>query len=228
MEEDVRARRSECDQRQATGDRQSPPRAPGGDGQRYEQQDARVLRTRREADGEARELDSARDHERERDGDSEGQRHVRDRHPRVGDVRRLYGRRSGGDEAGRQPVGALSQPPRRRDRAHREHDHRQARREVRRLVLPRLKRRQQVQDEAREVEAVRVEAPAVNHRPGSRDDVLLVGVQERKREPVLDPGEAQCAGERQDGGERNRRASPPALGSLRPLAGRHEPAQRCC
>ena len=60
MEEDVRARRSERDERQAAGDRQPPPRPPGGDGQRYEQQDARVLRARREADGEAGELDPAR------------------------------------------------------------------------------------------------------------------------------------------------------------------------
>ena len=81
MEEDVRARRSERDQRQAGGDRKPPPRPPGGNGQRYEQQDARILRARREADGEAGELDSARDHERERDGDSERQRDVRDGHP---------------------------------------------------------------------------------------------------------------------------------------------------
>ena len=115
VDDDVRARRCERDQRQPDGDRQPPPRSPRGDDEGGEQQDARILGARRQPDDEAGELEPPRDHERERNGDSERERHVGDRHPRVRDVSRLDRSRRGRDEAGhldRRRAARATTPPR--------------------------------------------------------------------------------------------------------------------
>ena len=100
------------------------------------------------------------------------------------------GRRHGGrgrrDHPGEQAVRPPAEPPRCRHARNPDHDHRQPRGEIRRLVLPRLEGREEVHRERRVVEPVRVEASSVRHRPRTRNDVLLVRVQERKGKPVPD------------------------------------------
>ena len=227
VKDHIRACGRKRDQRQAARDRQSPPRTPGRNEERREQQDAGILRARRETDDETGEFDPPRNHEPKRDRDSERQRHVWDRDPRIRDVGCLDGCHRGGHEAGRRPVRALPKPPRGSDPTQGEHDHGQTRRKVGGLVLPSLERRQKIHKEARMVEPLGVEAAAVHHRPGSRDDVALVRAQEQRRAHVLDPREPEHTGKRQDCDESDRRASPPALGPLRPRAARHEPGRRC-
>src|SRR5690242_6259618 len=76
---------------------------------------------------------------------------------------------------------APAEPPRRGDRAQREHDHDDPGSEVRRVRLPRLERRDHVHQQRRVVEPVRVEPAAVRHVPGARDDAHLVRAEERER-----------------------------------------------
>ena len=100
VDDDERARQGEGERGQAARDREPSPSPPGGDDERRQQEHARVLGARREADREPGELEPARDHERERDRDSERERHVRHGHARIGHIASSPPRRSGGDEAG--------------------------------------------------------------------------------------------------------------------------------
>ena len=221
MENHERARQSEADHRQTRADRKPPPAAPRSDHERSEQEGPGVLCARGETDREACELDPAGDHQAQPHGGTERERHVGDGHPRVRDVRRLDRRHRRGDETGDEAVRALPEPPGRRNAAERDHDHRQPRGEVGRLTLPGLERRQQVHDEAWVVEPMRVEAAAVHHRPCARNHVALVGVQEGEREAVADANEAEGTRAGQNRRQRDRRAPPPAISPLRPLAAPH-------
>ena len=228
VDQHVRARGGERDDRERGADRQASPPPPRGRDERREEDDPRVFRACREPDREPGELDPARDHQRERDRDADRQRHVGDGHARVGDVRRLDSNRGRGDEARDRPVRRASQPPRGRDSPERNRDQDDPCGQVRGLVLPRLERREQVHDEGRIVEPVRVEPAAVRHRPGARDDVPLVGVQERKRKAVPDADEPERSGQHEQRRERDPRAAPPVDECVRPLAGPHEPGLRGC
>jgi hypothetical protein len=101
------------------------------------------------------------------------------------------------------PVRAPPEPTRCDDAREREGDKNESGGEVVRLVGPHLEGREHVEQEARVVEPVRIETAAVRHLPRARDDVGLVGVQERKRQPVLDPDQADpgCPCEQGDEGE---------------------------
>ena len=174
-----------------------------------------ILRAGGEPDGDAGQLDAADDHQCQRDRDAEGQRHIGDGHARVGDVRGRDRRRGGGDEAGQHPVGLPPEPPGSRDSRCSERNHDDAGGEVRRLVVPGLERSEDVHDERRVVEPTGIGAAPVRHRPGARDDVPLVGVQERERQAVPDAHQPQRDRAGEQGNEGEPRAAPPALGEVR-------------
>ena len=118
-------------------------------------------------------------------------------HVRVGDADRLDRDDGAGDEAGGAAVRGAAEPPRGGDPADADRGDDQARGQVRRLVLPGLERGEHVEEQARVVEPVRVEAAAVHHPPRARDDVLLVGVEQvAERQAVLDPDQPQRRRER--------------------------------
>ena len=88
------------------------------------------------------------------------------------------------------PYAAPAEPPRGGDRADAERSDDEPRRQVRGPALPRLERREHVEQQRRVVEPVRVEPAAVHHPPRARDDALLVGVEQpAERQAVLDPDE---------------------------------------
>ncbi len=196
------------------------------DDERRQQEHAGVLGARREADRDPGELEPARDHERQGYRHSERERHVRHGHARIGHVGRLHRDGSRSDEPGDGAVGAPPEPPGSGYSSERERDDRHARREIGRLGLPRLEGREEVHGQRRIVEPVRVEPASVAHRPGARDDVPLVGVQEREREAVPDPDEPDRSRERQQSRQRDPRPAPPVFGQLRLRAGPHAPGRR--
>ena len=57
-----------------------------------------------------------------------------------------------------------------------------ARRPVRRVVEPQLRRREDEEEKARVVVPARIETTAVGDRPGPRNDARLVGVEQRQRQ----------------------------------------------
>ncbi len=217
----VRARHGEGDERKGTCDREPTPSPPRSSDQWSEEDQARILRARREPDRDAGQLDAAHDHQRERDRDAEGQGHIGDGHARVGDVRGRDRGRGGSDEAGQRSVGLPPEPPGGRDSRSSERNHDDTGREVRRLVVPGLERGEDVHDERRVVEPTRIGPGAVRHRPGTRDDVPLVGVQERERQAVADAHQAQRNRTGEQGDEREPRAAPPALAEVRPPEAPH-------
>ena len=160
-----------------------------------------------------------RDREREGDGDQRGHRDVGDGHVRVGDADRLDRDDRGGDEAGRSSRTRRGRATRRRRRRRRRRrDDHEPGGQVRRLVLPRLERREHVEEQRRVVEPVRVEPAAVDHPPRARDDVLLVRVEQAaERQAVLDPDQPQRRRERR-GSRRAAEASSGRESAPRPAA----------
>ena len=90
VHEDERARRQERGNRERHADGQSPPPLPAGDDERDEQEDTRILETRRKADSDTGKLDPPSHHQRQRHRHAERQRDVGDSLTRVGDVDRAH------------------------------------------------------------------------------------------------------------------------------------------
>ena len=91
MGDEERARRTEGDEGQPKPDREAAGLPIPRDRQRDEEEHARVLETGRDARDEAAELQLSADEQGERHRDAEHQRDVGDRHPGIGDGRRLDG-----------------------------------------------------------------------------------------------------------------------------------------
>ena len=225
VEEHERRRGEERERGERSRHRQAPPPVPADHDQRHERQRAGVLRRRREPDRDTGPFEPSRNEQRERDGDERRQRHVRHRGMREGDVRRLDRRHCRRDRTRDDAVRGRPEPPRRGDAAERERDDHDPARKVRGCGLPRLERRDGVRDERRPVEEVRIQTAAVAHPPCARDDVLLVGVEQRAvRQAVLDPDEPQRSRARDDRSESRARASP--VRRVRPPEARHRRARR--
>ncbi len=115
------------------------------------------------------------------------------------------GRRDGdthGPHDAREPtVRHPAEPPGSGDADETDDDGNDAGRTVRRLVEADLRRAQDEEEEARIVVPPRVEAAAVDELPGARDEVLLVRVEERQRQPRPRAHHAQRRREREDRGE---------------------------
>ena len=88
-------------------------------------------------------------------------------------------------------------------------------------MLPRLERREQVHQQRRVVEPVRVETAAVHHLPRARDDALLVRAEQREGQAVADADQTQRCRAGEDRGEGDARPAPEdvARTSLRPRGG---------
>ena len=111
VDEHERARGQEGRRPQPDRHGQTLPLPPAGDDERHDQEDARVLRARREARHDPRPGQPVRDHQRERSGDAGLERHVGDGGVRVGDARRLHGDERAADRARDVAVRAPPQPP---------------------------------------------------------------------------------------------------------------------
>src|SRR6266545_316869 len=126
---------------------------------------------------------------------------------------------------GRCPEGATAEPPGPGHGTQGEYDPDDPGREVGRFGLPRLEGRIDVHEHCRVVEPVWIAAAAVHELPGTRDDRLLVGVQEvAERQAILDPDEPERRRESDDRRERRPYAapaglSPPVQAATRPRLG---------
>ena len=210
MDDEERARHRERKRRERGGDREPAPLAPTGDDERHQQDEGGVLEACGDSDRDSGGGQAPRDHQPERDCDSERHRHIRDGHPGVRDVRHLDGGDRTGDEPRHRPVRTGAEPPRSRDSGQAESDHDEPAREVRRVVGPALERRDRVHEQGRVVEPLGIEPTAMTHVPGARDDALLVRVEKREGKPVLDADEADRGGADEECPEGEPPVAPPA------------------
>ena len=140
VHEHERARDGEPRGGEREADSGSAPAAVAGDEERHDEQHPRILRGRGEPRGDARPLEPIRDEQRQAHGHADGQQDVRDRHPRVRDVRRRDGDPDGAGQGGGTPVRHPPEPPRRGHADEADRDRHDPRGPVRRGVEPDLGR----------------------------------------------------------------------------------------
>ena len=191
-----------------------------------------ILETRREADGDACELDPPSHHQRQRHGHAERQRDVGDRLARVRDLDRAD--RDGRGRDTRPPLPYALRPS---------HQAAAIAPSARTTATIRAVRYDgsschdwngafDVHEQRRIVEPVRISSATVHQLPRARHDRLLVRVEEvAERQSVLDPDEAQRSSAGEDRGEGGGRARPSACRlqrwrPARPAAGRRRRARR--
>jgi hypothetical protein len=114
----------------------------------------------------------------------------------------------GCDEARHQSVGPSAEPPGRRDSRDGERDDHEPGDQVGRFIGPRLEGGQDVHEQRRVVEPTWVEPTAVAHLPGTRDDALLVGVEDWQGQAVPDAHEPDRGRTGEQGGEGEPGAAP--------------------
>ena len=204
VEHDERARQQERAYGKRNRAADSPPFAEARDDERDEKEHTGVLRGRGETGRDPRPFEPPRDEQRERHGDAEGEEHVRDGHARVRDVGRRDGDADRADETGEAAVARSPEPPGRGDARDADEDRDDPGGAVRGFVEAELGRREDEEQQARIVVPAGVEPAAVDELPRARDEVLLVGVEERQRETELRPDARSTAARREDqpeGGE---------------------------
>ena len=208
VDQHERARESEPGDRERSRATERLPPPPPRHDHGYGRDRARILGRGGEADGEPGPLDAAADGERENARDGERQQHVRDGHPRVRDVGRRDGDRCCADDRRAGAVRAAAEPPRCADPAEPERDGDEAGSEERRAAEQRLHGREHGHQQGRVVVPAGIEVP-VPHAPRARNDVGLVRIQNRERQPVAHADESERGGEHEDRREGDPASRPP-------------------
>ena len=183
--------------------RQAAPLAEARDHERHDEHAPGYFAGGGEPGGDARPLEPTGDEERERHRDPEREQHVRDGHPRVGDVGRRdrdADRADGAREASvaARPSHQAAATPRRRCRPRRRGPPRTT---ARRRSRPAMARARGTAGSGSRTSRGR--ARPVDELPRARDDVLLVRVEQRQRQPESRADRPKRGGDAEDQPERD-------------------------